>query len=232
MWANLWGPGSGFKGVALAARVASRGNRESTANVFPVMAVNPDPKPGRWILPLVILAMIAFTYFFVRELPEAPTDTTLAAPTTTTPDSGEETTTTQPGVIDPEVQAYLDQAAEIDDELQALRTALVAANTGFDAEPRTVQYREAVAEFEAVETATAALAARFEGLTPPEALTPNHAVLLTEIGFAANAVADALAGLTSDDPGVIRRGGVEAYENAADNFASEVGILQTAAADT
>ena len=47
------------------------------------MAINPDPKPGRWILPLVVLGMVAFTYFFVRALPsgseEGATDTTIAA---------------------------------------------------------------------------------------------------------------------------------------------------------
>ena len=63
------------------------------------MAVNPDPKPGRWILPLVILGMIAFTYFFVRSLPEASPNTTLAAgdTTPTTVGEGGPTTTSVPG---------------------------------------------------------------------------------------------------------------------------------------
>jgi hypothetical protein len=195
------------------------------------MAVNPDPKPGRWILPLVILAMIAFTYFFVRELPEAAPDTTLAAGTTTTTDP-DSTTTTEPGTIDPEVLAYVNQVNEINDELQELRAELVAANTGFDASPREVTYQEAVSRFTAVGQAAGALTARFAALTPPAALAPNHAVLLTEIEFAATAANDALAGLTSDDPGVIRRAGVEAFETAAETFDSEVTILESAAADT
>jgi hypothetical protein len=52
------------------------------------MALNPDPKPGRWILPLVVLGMVAFTYFFVRALPEGaeePSDTTVSASDTTFP---------------------------------------------------------------------------------------------------------------------------------------------------
>ena len=49
------------------------GTNGSLAIVSYQMAFNPDPKPGRWILPLVVLGMIAFTYFFVRELPEAST---------------------------------------------------------------------------------------------------------------------------------------------------------------
>ena len=194
------------------------------------MAMNPDPKPGRWILPLVILGMIGFTYFFVRELPEASPDTTLAAGTTTTPED-DSTTTTEPGPTDPEVQAYVDQATEINDELQELRTELAAANTGFDATPREVEYQDAVTRFEAVVQAAADLAARFEALTPPVDLAANHNVLLTEIDFAANAAVDALAGLTSEDPGVIRRNAVEAFGTATDNFANEVAILETAATD-
>src|SRR5690606_28312697 len=59
------------------------------------MAVNADPKPGRWILPLVVLGMVAFTYFFVRALPSGSepgeeTGTTLAASDTTVPADGEE----------------------------------------------------------------------------------------------------------------------------------------------
>jgi hypothetical protein len=91
------------------------------------MAVNPDPKPGRWILPLVVLGMVAFTYFFVRELPEASTETTLVSSpgTTTTVPGTEGSTTTGPGngtTLDPETQAYLDEIDAINEELQVQRT--------------------------------------------------------------------------------------------------------------
>ena len=54
------------------------------------MTTNYDPKPGRWMLPLVVLAMVAFTYLFVRELPasaggdsdESTTTTAFGATTT------------------------------------------------------------------------------------------------------------------------------------------------------
>ena len=44
-----------------------------------------DPKHGRWILPLVVLALVAFTYTFVNNLPAAETrpTTTVAADTDT-----------------------------------------------------------------------------------------------------------------------------------------------------
>ncbi len=195
------------------------------------MAVNPDPKPGRWILPLVILAMIAFTYFFVRELPEAAPGTTAVSgdSTTTTLGGDGSTTTTQAGPIDPAVQAYVDEARAISTDLAAQGTELQAANSGFDADPREVQYPDAVSRFEAVIAATQGLLARMEGLTAPEGLDANHQALLNELTTAVGAAQDALAGLQSDDPGVIRRSAVEAYGNSVAGFAEEVTVLEQAA---
>jgi hypothetical protein len=56
-----------------------------------------DPKHGRWILPLVVLALVAFTFTFVNSLPAADTVTTITVAgetTTTTTTLPEETTTT------------------------------------------------------------------------------------------------------------------------------------------
>lgn len=65
-----------------------------------------DPKHGRWILPLVVLALVAFTYTFVNSLPpaEAPTTTTVAAGGGTTTTEPPETTTTT--TLAPEVVAF------------------------------------------------------------------------------------------------------------------------------
>jgi hypothetical protein len=196
------------------------------------MAVNPDPKPGRWILPLVILGMIAFTYFFVRELPSASPDSTLAGGVTTTTTPGDSTSTTGGGTTDPAVVAYVGQVEAVNDALQVLRTELVTVNTGFDADPREIEYSDAETRFEAVDTQTAALVDQFNALTVPESLQTNHDVLATEIEFAALAAGDALAGLRSDDPGTLRRNAVEGYANAADNFDAELGTLRTTAGIT
>jgi hypothetical protein len=51
----------------------------------------------------------------------------------------------------------------------------------------------------------------------------------TAIEFAALAAGDALSGLRSSDPGDLRRSGVEAYAQAADEFDTEVGNTHTAA---
>lgn len=195
------------------------------------MAVNPDPKPGRWILPLVILAMIAFTYFFVRELPEAAPGSSVAGGDTTTTTLGGDgsTTSTVAGPVDPAVQAYVDEVRAISNDLAAQGTELQTANAGFDADPREVQYPDAVSRFEAVITATQALLGRMEGLAAPEGLDANHQALLNALTTAVGAAQDSLAGLQSDDPGVVRRSAVEAFGNSVAGFAEEVTVLEQAA---
>lgn len=203
-----------------------------------VMAVNPDPKPGRWILPLVVLGMIAFTYFFVRELPEASTATTPAAgqgPTTTTgADDGTSTTAGGGGgggetPLDPAVQAYLDEIDSINEGLQVQRTELVTVNTAFNQDPREVEFSEAEDRFEAVEAATQELATRQSGLTPPDALAANHQSLVTAIELASDSITSALEGLRSTDTGQQRNSAVEAYTTAAADYDTEVTNTQNAA---
>ncbi len=203
-----------------------------------VMAVNPDPKPGRWILPLVVLGMIAFTYFFVRELPEASTETTLVTGGATTTTGGDGTTTTgETGEnggggetpVDPELQAYLDEIDAINEELQVQRSELVTVNTAFNQDPREVEFGEAEDRFEAVETATQELASRLGALTPPEILAANHQSLVTAIGLASDSIASALEGLRSTDTGQQRNSAVEAYTTAAADYDTEVANALNAA---
>ena len=196
------------------------------------MAVNPDPKPGRWILPLVILGMIAFTYFFVRELPEASPNTTLVGqPTTTTAPETPGTTVDggNGGELDPETQAYLDELDQINADLQLLKTEMIAVNDGFDADPREIEYSEAESRLIQVETDSQALSDQLDALTPPTALQVNHDVLTTTIGFAAGAAGDARAGLQSTDPGDLRRAAAQAFTQAAEDFDTEVGNAHNAA---
>lgn len=199
------------------------------------MAVNPDPKPGRWILPLVVLGMIAFTYFFIRELPEASPDTTLAAGVTSTTSANGETTITTAangsgnGTVVPEVQLYLTELDEVNASLQLLRTEMVTVNDGFDADPREIEYRDAEARMTTVEVDTQALADRVAAMTVPVGFETSHQAITSAIDTAAGAASDALDGLQSDDPGDLRRAAVIAYTQAADNFATEVENTKTAA---
>jgi hypothetical protein len=203
------------------------------------MAVNTDPKPGRWILPLVVLGMIAFTYFFVRNLPEASPDTTLAAgaqPTTTTGGAagnggggGTTTTTGAQSQLGPETQTYLDEIDAINSDLQVQRTDLVTTNDAFNEDPRGIEFDEALSRFEAVESATQDLVGRHEALTPPEALTSNHETLAAAIELASESISEAIAGLRSTDTGERRNAAVNAYTTAAGDYDTEVTNTHNAA---
>lgn len=198
------------------------------------MAVNPDPKPGRWILPLVILGMIAFTFFFVRELPEASPDTTLAGqPTTTTvPDSPVTTVDGGGGELDPETQAYLDELDVINAALQLLTTEMVTVNDGFDADPRQIEFEDAEPRLEVVVEDTTDLSDQVTNMDIPAGLEVNHDVLKTAVQFASLAAGDALDGLRSSDTGERRQVAVEAYVQATEDFNTEVTNAHNAADNT
>ncbi|HEU4318792.1 MAG TPA: hypothetical protein VFS66_01780 [Acidimicrobiia bacterium] len=197
------------------------------------MAVNPDPKPGRWILPLVILGMIAFTYFFVRELPEASTETTLVSggetTTTTLGGDGSTSTTAAQTPLDPDTQAYLDTVDEVNTNLQLQGTEIVTVNEGFNTDPREIEYSDAESRFEAVANATTDLAEQLRGLTPPSGLEANQATLQTAIDLAVVSANEALAGLRSTDTGDRRNAAVAAFDQAASDFDTEVTNTHNAA---
>jgi hypothetical protein len=196
------------------------------------MTVNPDPKPGRWILPLVILGMIAFTYFFVRSLPEASPDTTLAAGDTTPTTAGEggaPSTTVAGGTIPDQAAAYIGELDRINGEFQALDAELVAVNTAFDADPREIEYGDAETRMEAVATSAQALSDQTAALVPPAGLEPNQEALAAAASLAARAAGEAVTGLQSADPGDLRRAAVTAFTGAVTDFDVEVENARTAA---
>jgi len=200
------------------------------------MAANLDPKPGRWVLPLVVLAMIAFTYFFVSELPEASPDTTLAGATTTTALPGDTTPGDSEGDAGganaEETRAYLDAVAAINDKLALGNTEIITVNTGFDADPKEIAYDDAEPRLDKVKTDTETLSDQLAALTAPAGLETNHETLKTTMAAAATAADQALTGLRSTDSGDARRQAVESYTAAATGFAAEVVKIREAAGDS
>src|SRR5688572_29702489 len=178
--------------------------------------------------------MIAFTYFFVRSLPEASPDTTLAAgdTTPTTVGEGGATTTSVPGgtgSIPDEAAAYIGELDRINGEFQALNNELVAVNTGFDADPREIEFSDAEPRIEAVAAGAQALSDQVAALVPPAGLEANQEALAAAASLAARAAGEALSGLQSADPGDLRRAAVTAFTGAVADFDVEVQNARTAA---
>ena len=220
---NLQTAAARFKTSAL------RGNRCRLTTLDRLMTAptNYDPKPGRWMLPLVVLAMVAFTYLFVRELPSAAQgsendgSTTTGASTTTI---GDDTTTSQPVILDEATMAYLDSLAPYQTRMTEMQTQLAADNSGWDANPRTVTFDQAEDAFVAVAEGASALAAELGAVAPPPALTESHNAIAAAAQQAAEAANNALAGLRapSPDTGEGRRTAVAAFDAAVTAFAEAI----------
>lgn len=193
------------------------------------MAVNPDPRPGRWLLPLVILGMVVFTYVFVQALPGAEADgddlsTGASTTTTTTPvGEGSTTTTTEAVVLDPSVQDYLDLVASQETALTGFQTEMATINGQWDAEERTVTYPDTEAALVDLAARTRTWAQDVAAVVAPLGLEGVHTVLSAAAAEAANAADAVVAGLQSSDTGEARRAALDSFDEAVRAF--------TAAAD-
>ncbi|MEX1043092.1 MAG: hypothetical protein WD020_00480 [Acidimicrobiia bacterium] len=193
------------------------------------MAVNPDPRPGRWLLPLVILGMVVFTYVFVQALPGADAegeDLSSGATTTTTTEVTDEsstTTTTTAVVLDPSVQNYLDLVASLETALTGFQTEMAAINGQWDAEERTVTYPDTEAALIDLAGRVRTWAEDIATVVAPLGLEGVHTVLNAAAAEAANASDAVVAGLQSSDTGEARRAALDSFDEAVRAF--------TAAAD-
>ena len=201
------------------------------------MTSNYDPKPGRWMLPLVVLAMVAFTYLFVRELPSAASanengENTGSTSSTTSTTGTDGATTTTGGEVDATTQAYLDSLAGFQSTLANLQTELAAANAGWDANPKTITFDQAEEAFISVAEGAAALVGEVQAATVPAALVEAHNVVVAAAQQAADAGSQALAGLRapSPDTGEQRRAAVNAFDAAVTAFNDAVQAAVDAAA--
>ena len=193
------------------------------------MAVNPDPRPGRWLLPLVILGMVVFTYVFVQALPGADAEgDDLSSETTTTTTTEPEadsstTTTTEAVVLDPSVQDYLNLVASQETALTGFQTEMATINGQWDAEERTVTYPDTEAALTELAGRVRTWAQDVAAVVAPLGLEGVHTVLSAAAAEAANAADAVVAGLQSSDTGEARRAALDSFDEAVRAF--------TAAAD-
>ena len=189
---------------------------------------NEDPKPGRLVLPLVLIGMIATTYTFinrvatnndlqiepsVEQVVVEPDDEQVVEDTTTT------TTTTLPG----EVVAYLEEISSEKIQSIDLATKVLEANDEWD--NGNITYQEAKDEFanfiedaqQFVETVT--------DPGPPSTfagLIKSHEELksLAELIFVDTE--ELLEGLTSSDTGERRSAALDSFNNNINLFQEKI----------
>ena len=188
-----------------------------------------DPKHGRWILPLVVLALVAFTYTFVNNLPAAETKvtTTVAAETTTTTtEPPEETTTT---TLPPEIVAFVATA----DALAATGVDLRAqANTMNDEYPDITGYGATRDLMSALRVDTAAFVEEVEAVVVVPAAEEKWGDVATSAAAMQKAADDMFDGLVNTSGPERRLAALEDYNIAAATFDQAIDAAQEAATDS
>ena len=185
-----------------------------------------DPKHGRWILPVVVAALIGFTYLFVNALPPAEipvgTTTTVAAAETTTTTAAATTTTTLPADIAAFLQlvnGYASDATKINSDIDTANTAR---------ENGEAEFAETLAAFEAAAVEAQTLSDNVAATNPPDiyaAVWPDAVTAAAALPTGANAVID---GLRAPDDGTARREAVAAYAVLTDNFLTALDAVTAA----
>ena len=180
---------------------------------------NEDPKPGRLVLPLVLIGMIATTYTFinrvatnndleiepsVEQVVVEPDEEPVTEDTTTT------TTTTLPG----EVVTYLEEISSEKIQSIDLATKVLEANDKWDNEDIT--YQEAKDEFANFIEEAQQFVETVSEPGPPTTfagLVKSHEELksLVELIFADTE--ELLEGLTSSDTGERRSAALDSFNN-------------------
>ena len=189
---------------------------------------NEDPKPGRLVLPLVLIGMIATTYTFinrvasnndleiepiVEEVVEQTEEESIPEDTTTT------TTTTLPD----EVVTYLEEISSEKIQSIDLATKVLEANDNWDDE--LITYQEAKDEFaEFIEDAQQFVETVAEPGPPSTfaGLVKSHEELKSLVELIYADTQELLEGLTSSDTGEQRAAALESFNNNINGFQEKI----------
>jgi len=189
---------------------------------------NPDPKPGRVVLPLVLIGMIATTYTFINRVAtnndldlvveETPVET-IAEEEVVEDTSTTSTTTTLP---DDYVQ-YLEEISAEKIQATELGKDVLEANENWD--EKSVTYPEAKDEFRAfIATAEEFVTTVSEPGPPNEYanLVTSHEELKTLVNLVFADTVELLAGLESSDTGEQRAAALDSFNSNLDQFIKKI----------
>ena len=190
---------------------------------------NQDPKPGRLVLPLVLIGMIATTYTFVNRVAtnndldlsvneevvviedeEATEDTTTTTSTTTT-------------TLPDEVVSYLEEIQGEKLQSDELGQKVLEANERWDDE--LVSYQEAKDEFAKFIEDAEQFQSTVNDPGPPNTfanLVTSHEELKVLAGLIYEDTKELLEGLTSSDTGERRSAALESFNDNLAQFQQKI----------
>ena len=188
---------------------------------------NSDPKPGRIVLPLVLIGMIATTYTFINrvatnnnlEIVTEDTTVTTSAEVVTEETTTSTTTTTLPE----DYVAYLEEITAEKIQANELGKKVLEANQNWD--DKTVTYQEAKQEFAAFIDDAEEFVVTVSDPGPPNQyanLVTSHEELKTLVNLIALDTVELLAGLESSDTGEKRAAALDSFNKNLDQFIKRV----------
>ena len=187
---------------------------------------NSDPKPGRLILPIVLIGMIATTYTFINrvatnnsiEIIEEDTTTTIAE------QASEDTTTTSTTTTIPE--AVINYLEEITGEkIQAIELGKKVLETNQRWDDKVTTYQEAQQEFQEFIDDFADFVDVFSSPGPPSSdtnLSSSHDELIILINLIYEDTEELLEGLTAPDTGERRNAALSSFNSNLDLFINKI----------
>ena len=189
---------------------------------------NSDPKPGRIVLPLVLIGMIATTYTFINrvatnnnlEIVAEETPVKTISDETVIEDTSTTTTTT---TLPDNYVAYLEEITAEKIQATELGKDVLEANENWDAQ--SVSYQEAKDEFRAfIETAANFVTTVSEPGPPNEFanLVTSHEELKTLVNLVSADTVELLAGLESSDTGEQRAAALDSFNKNLDQFIKKI----------
>ena len=195
---------------------------------------NQDPKPGRLILPLVLIGMIATTYTFINRVAENnQLEIIEEQPVEQVQEVVDEDTTTISTTSTTLPSAYVEYLEEITAErIQAIELGkkVLEANDKWD--EKTITYQEAKQEFaELIDDAEVFANIIAEPGPPSEFsnLVSSHNELITLVNLVYADTIELLAGLESSDTGEQRAAALNSFNTNLDEFVNKIEEIVAAA---
>ncbi len=186
-----------------------------------------DPKPGRWILPLVVAGIIAFTYTFVNalpaaEVPSATTSTVVASRTTSTSTTSTSTTTTT--TLAPGVATFVDVVDGFSTRTAGLVATAQQLNDDWDA--RIIEFDDIRSGLSTLRNDTGVFTTALDETEVPNDAAPLWDDVITAADVMKAAADNMFDGLVNTE------GSVKRLNSLLDYIAAEVSVQQglTAAA--
>jgi Flp pilus assembly protein TadG len=195
---------------------------------------NTDPKPGRIVLPLVLIGMIATTYTFVNRV-STNNELDITTPVEVVEEVVEETTeesttTTTTTTLPDSYVAYLEEITAEKIQATEFGKKVLEANQNWDDE--SVTYQEAKVEFrDFIDDAEQFVTTVTEPGPPNEFafLVTSHEELKTLVNLIYEDTVELLAGLESSDTGEQRAAALDAFNRDLDLFINKIEEIVAAA---